>query len=78
MSNLKNFNNIFANLAESTYNNRPFNFPNVSLKKNQKGAGRETNVAIQKFYAGSESHQLYQIQTGAKRKSGRIHAENQS
>ncbi|MGX7046403.1 hypothetical protein ACWN83_05190 [Pseudolactococcus plantarum] len=36
MSNLKNFNNIFANLAESTYNNRPFNFPNESLKKNQK------------------------------------------
>ena len=36
MSNLKNLNNIFANLAESTYNNRPFNFPNESLKKNQK------------------------------------------
>ena len=36
MSNLKNFNNIFANLAESTYNNRPFNFPYESLKKMQK------------------------------------------
>ena len=27
MSNLENFNNIFANLAESAYNRRPLNFP---------------------------------------------------
>ena len=27
MSNLKNFNNIYANLAESAYNTRPKNFP---------------------------------------------------
>ena len=30
MSNLENFNNIYANLAESAYNNRPNNFPPFS------------------------------------------------
>ncbi|MCJ1978172.1 hypothetical protein [Pseudolactococcus paracarnosus] len=32
MSNLDNFNNIYANLAESAYNNRPNNFPPYSKK----------------------------------------------
>lgn len=37
MSNLENFNNIFANLAESAYNKRPNNFPYDELKKEYKG-----------------------------------------
>lgn len=29
MSNLQSFDNIFANLSESAYTNRPLNFPNA-------------------------------------------------
>lgn len=37
MSNLENFNNLYANLAESAYNDRPNNFPELSnMRKEQK------------------------------------------
>ncbi|MDR2977759.1 MAG: hypothetical protein LBV19_10815 [Streptococcaceae bacterium] len=36
MPNLENFNNIYANLAESAYNNRPTNFPYPQLKTSQR------------------------------------------
>ena len=32
-TNLKNFNNMYANLAESSYNGRPKNFPPYSANK---------------------------------------------
>ncbi|MDG4967551.1 alpha/beta hydrolase, partial [Lactococcus lactis] len=35
MSNLENFNNIYANLAESAYNGRPKNFPPYAEKKTE-------------------------------------------
>ncbi|GFH43287.1 hypothetical protein Hs30E_18380 [Lactococcus hodotermopsidis] len=35
MSNLENFNNIYANLAESAYNNRPKNFPPYAKKETE-------------------------------------------
>lgn len=36
MSDLTNFNNIYADLAESAYNNRPNSFPYDKLKKIRK------------------------------------------
>jgi len=36
MSNLENFNNIYANLSESSYNNRPVNFPIEQLSSDKK------------------------------------------
>ena len=36
MSDLSNFNNIYANLAESAYNDRPNPFPYESLKRKKK------------------------------------------
>lgn len=36
LSNLENFNNIYANLAESSYNNRPNPFPNYQKMKTER------------------------------------------
>lgn len=36
MSNLENFNNVYANLSESAYNGRPMSISHESLKNNQK------------------------------------------
>jgi len=36
MNDLSNFNNIYANLAESAYNDRPNPFPYESLKRKKK------------------------------------------
>ncbi|MDR1568726.1 MAG: hypothetical protein LBS33_08635, partial [Streptococcaceae bacterium] len=36
MNNLKNFNNVYANLSESAYNTRPKNFPPFAKNKEYK------------------------------------------
>lgn len=48
MSNLKNFNNIYANLAESAYNTRPKNFPPFAKNREFK----EINYSQDETYRG--------------------------
>ena len=57
MSNLENFNNIFANLAESAYNKRPNNFPYDELKKERENAYKEALPYLERAYKINSSNQ---------------------
>lgn len=48
MSNLENFNNIYANLAESAYNGRPKNFPTKANAKKEKYINYSENALNKK------------------------------
>ncbi|MDR2834079.1 MAG: lipase family protein [Streptococcaceae bacterium] len=48
MNNLQNFNNIYANIAESSYNSRPKNFPLYSVNKKEKYLNFSENAISEK------------------------------